>query len=375
MPVILALVPRGAAALLVVTGLAAAGIVVLRPPPRLAALVHPALLLLALVLWGALSALWSIDAERSLVLAVRLLGVFAAGLALAAAATRLDRPDRLLPLLLVGSAAGLAVMALDLASHGRLNRLVHSRPYQPTELNQLAVMVAILAMPAAAALWKRSRPAALAVFVIGIATVALFVDVTAKFGLLVGIVAAVLVIWRRAAMVRAFAALSLVAVVVAPVALPRLAPIPGIFWPVDHFKESAGHRLLIWWFTGDRIAEHPVVGWGLDASRSIPGGKDEFRPGEAHLPLHPHNAALQAWLELGAPGAALMAVFLALLWRRLADPDWPRLYVAAAAGSLAAAIGIAFAAYGIWQEWWLATLALSAFMVLALGREATPPPP
>ena len=36
--------------------------------------------------------------------------------------------------------------------------------------------------------------------------------------------------------------------------------------------------------------------------------------GPATLPLHPHNAALQVWLELGLPGAALMALLLSWLW-------------------------------------------------------------
>ena len=105
-----------------------------------------------------------------------------------------------------------------------------------------------------------------------------------------------------------------------------------------------------------------MVGWGLDASRSIPGGKDESRPGEAHLPLHPHNAALQAWLELGAPGAALMAVFLALLWRRLAIPTGRGFTPPPPREAWRRPSASAFAAYGIWQEWWLATLALSGLL-------------
>ncbi|MGH7092611.1 MAG: hypothetical protein ACREFB_03645, partial [Stellaceae bacterium] len=59
-----------------------------------------------------------------------------------------------------------------------------------------------------------------------------------------------------------------------------------------------------------------------------------------------------------------------LMWYRIAGAGWPRLYAATAVGSLAAALTIAFAAYGIWQEWWLGTLALCAFAVLTLGRAA-----
>jgi O-antigen ligase len=98
-------------------------------------------------------------------------------------------------------------------------------------------------------------------------------------------------------------------------------------------------------------------------------------PHETWLPLHPHDAALQVWLELGAVGVLPFVALLALLWYRVADAAWPRLYGAAAAGSLAAALTIGFLSYGIWQEWWLGTLALALFVVLVLGRVAIPPPP
>ncbi len=129
---------------------------------------------------------------------------------------------------------------------------------------------------------------------------------------------------------------------------------------------------MIWSFTGDRIAEHPIVGWGLDSSRAIPGGNIEIRPGESWLPLHPHDAALQVWLELGAPGALLFAALVGLLWLRLAEMPWPRLYKAAAGGGFASALALAFAGWGIWQEWWLGTLALAFFVTATMARAVKP---
>jgi O-antigen ligase len=155
---------------------------------------------------------------------------------------------------------------------------------------------------------------------------------------------------------------------------------PGLLAAADSLKGSAGHRLLIWSFVGDRVAERPFAGWGLDTARAIPGGKDEVRPGLSRLPLHPHNAALQLWLELGVPGAALFALFVGWLWLRLTSVSWPRIYVAAAGGSLTAALAAAFAAYGLWQEWWLGALGLALFLILVMARaaepaaDATPPP-
>src|SRR5262249_7944535 len=134
----------------------------------------------------------------------------------------------------------------------------------------------------------------------------------------------------------------------------------------DAVKLSAGHRLLIWSFVGDRIAEHPLAGWGLDASRSIPGGKDLIRPGETWLPLHPHNAPLQVWLELGVPGVVLFALVVGYLWHILALAAWSRMFAAAAGASLAIALIACFTAYGVWQEWWLGALWFSLFGVLVM---------
>jgi O-antigen ligase len=84
--------------------------------------------------------------------------------------------------------------------------------------------------------------------------------------------------------------------------------------------------------------------------------------------LHPHNAPLQLWLELGVPGAALFAFGVALVWRALAHAGWPPLFFAAAGGGLTIAFVGCFATYGIWQEWWLGTLWFSLFLVLVMAR-------
>lgn len=376
LPPLLALASRGAAALEGVAGICAFGLVLTRPAAYPARLRHPAALLGFLVIWGALSARWSIDPDRSLLLAARLLGLFAAGLALAAAAPRIERPHRILAMLLAGAALGIALAAVDRATGGRVNAILHVRPYLVTETNQLAIALAILVLPAVAAQWSRLRALAAAVAVVATIAIALSVDDTAKLALVLGISIAALVYWRRRIVARVLVLISVLFVTLAPLTLPRLAHMPRLFDTVDGFKESAGHRLLIWSFVGNRIAEHPVLGWGLDSSRAIPGGGIVIRPPhETWLPLHPHNAALQVWLELGGVGVLPFVALLALLWYRVAGAGWPRLYAAAAAGSLAAALTIGLLSYGVWQEWWLGTLALALFAALVMGRVATRPPP
>ncbi|HEV8679542.1 MAG TPA: O-antigen ligase family protein [Stellaceae bacterium] len=374
LPAFLALRPHAAAPLAGFAGLCAAGLIAANPPYRLAALRYPAALLGALLLWGALSAAWSLDPERSLVLATRLAGLFTAALALAAAAGRIAARWRLTLFFFAGTAIGIALAWGDLASGGGLSQFVTVRDFAAPRLNQIAAWLVILLLPASALLLGRGHKL-LALFAAAAmaATVFALADTTAKLALVLSLPIAALLHARRRAVARLAAGLAILAILTAPVTLARLADLPGLFAAADSFKGSAGHRLLIWSFTGDRIAERPILGWGLDAARAIPGGKDLIRPGQSWLPLHPHDAALQVWLELGAPGAALFALLAGLLWLRLGEAPWPRLYAAACGGSLAAALAIALAGWGIWQEWWLGTLALAVFMTLAMARAADPP--
>jgi O-antigen ligase len=371
---VLALVPHGVAPLVAVAGLCAAGFVAVSPPYRFAALRWPAICLLALLAWGAASAMWSVDPQRSLILDIRLAGLFIAGLALAAAAGRLANPRRLALFLLVGMGCGLALTWYDLLSGGGLSRHISVRVFHPFRLNQIAVGLALLALPVMAWLIERGRwPLALMAAAVMVGTVGLLQDVAAKTALAMSLpVMGMLYCWRGP-VARLAAILSIVGILTAPLTLPALGRMPVVLAAADAIKGSAWHRLLIWSFVGERIGERLLLGWGLDASRAIPGGTEEMRPGLKRLPLHPHNAALQLWLELGVPGALFSAFFVGWLWLRLGTAPWPRLYAAAASGSLTAALVTASGAYGIWQEWWLGTLGLVLFAVLVMARAAEPP--
>ena len=372
LPPLLALVPHGAAPLAGFAGFCAAGLIAVNPPYEFRALRLPAAILGALLLWGAVSAAWSIDPGRSLVMAARLAGLFIAALALAAAANRVAEPRRLTLFLFAGSAIGIAMALFDLASAGGLSRHVSVRVFAAPRLNQIAVWLALFVLPASALLICRGRRLlALFASVAMIGTVYALDGTTAKIALSLSLPIAALVYLRRGVVCGIAAALAMLAILTAPLTLPPLARLPSVFATVDAYKESAGHRLLIWSFTGHRIADRPVAGWGLDAARAIPGGKVEIRPGQDWLPLHPHDAALQLWLELGAPGALLFAWIIGLLWLRLGKAPWPRLYAAAAGGSLFAAAAVASSAWGIWQEWWLGTLGLALFATLVMARAAT----
>jgi O-antigen ligase len=129
------------------------------------------------------------------------------------------------------------------------------------------------------------------------------------------------------------------------------------------------HRIEIWHYASKLVFERPLLGWGLDSSRSIAEKVILERGGYEFpvLPLHPHNAFLQVWLELGLVGVAFgIAIGLTVLRgiRDLPPPSQP-VALAAFAGTMA----MISVAYGIWQVWWLGVLILSMLMIHVLARQ------
>lgn len=172
--------------------------------------------------------------------------------------------------------------------------------------------------------------------------------------------------------------------VFAPRILVILIPVFFALWPIgfNYFYEplfaapaiyqqlpdSSQARVDIWRFVSERIAERPWLGWGMEASRAIPGGTTEYAPGRTYLPLHPHNSALQVLLEEGVIGFALTLAGLIITlrgWKRRWSADVPE---SAAGGALIVAyLVIGFSAFGLWQTWWIA-LAWIAAIIFGIAR-------
>lgn len=375
--------PLGFAPLLAVAALA----LLASAPRRMLAAARPFAGLAALVAlvsaWGALSALWSPIPAHSLFEAIRLLAIAAAGLVVTAAATSLDEgaAARVGYALLAGIAVAILLLQVELRSGEAIARLVAGAlPGKPVSISRYdrgITLLLLLAVPAASLLAARRRPFGLALLALAAGvTVVEFNSRTSVVAFGVALVAGA-VGWRLprvAALCLLFgiAGLALVLPLVAPAgpgiaAIERAAPL---------LPESAIHRFAIWRFAGDRIAERPLLGWGMDASRAIPGGKTpvyRLYP-ELHInhvaqamPLHPHDAALQWRLELGLPGVALILALLGcVLWpaARQAMPGWRRALVFAYVG---AAATVALLSFGAWQAWWLSALWLGAALLTRLG--------
>jgi len=90
------------------------------------------------------------------------------------------------------------------------------------------------------------------------------------------------------------------------------------------------------------------------------------------MPLHPHNLALQMWLELGLPGALVLSTLVVMLLMRLTRPDLERTLSAIACGQFATGFVISSFSFGAWQSWWLMSLWFAASMTAIHGDPKAP---
>ncbi len=159
----------------------------------------------------------------------------------------------------------------------------------------------------------------------------------------------------------------------------------GVPLPASFFSRSYS-----WELVGQKIAEKPFFGHGLEAShtwKDTYGQHPEWladavaRYGSTLdftnytvIPTHPHNMALQIWAETGMVGAMLAALAVLLLgWRLKAPRDWSPVSRYAGAGLIGAAAAMFSFAYSMWNEaFWASVAVAAAVVVLQARRDASP---
>ena len=335
--------------------------------------------------WALASAAWAAESAQALSSTGQLFGALCAAVICIATAGRLNGPARrnVGRALVAGIAAALALLIAERLDDAWLGRQLHTLgaagPDQIfSKYNRGLTVMLLLMAPALLAL--RSNLARLALGIVAVAVVMTYFGSSLQLAAGVAMLALALALCLPRAMPW-IAGLTIALFVVAAPALPPLTikTVDTDAITARTQNISIAHRIIIWQFTAERIADKPLAGWGIGAARAIPGGNDKVvlipsvRPimGE-RLPLHTHNAALQWWLELGVIGATLMAglwLFALTMIARHAPARAPR---AIALGGFAAAFVIASLSYGAWQAWWLSTLGLVAtLLTLHFARPAS----
>ena len=331
------------------------------------------LALLAFVAWAVLSSAWSPYPDH--VQAPKLAATIGFGLLFAAAASR-PHARRLTR---AGCLAAFVVLAALLAIEAFAD-LALNRAVRPDALDWVlegnptrgAVILLALSWAVASGLWVWGGRARL---VLTAAALLVGAVIAGQFHQLANVVAFGL---GLCAFGLGFAAPRLAPLLVTGatafwlLAAPFLTPLafadPRL---VESLPYSWAARAGIWDYVSARIAERPWIGHGLDASRAVTDFiQVQGRATEA-VPLHPHSASLQIWFETGLVGAGLATAALLLGGRALSRASTRNRTAAAAACGTIATLGfIANVSYGLWQEWWIATMLLAAAAIGAIGAKA-----
>lgn len=254
--------------------------------------------------------------------------------------------------------------------------------YLSNRLTHLASMVSILVLPTACYLWASSRRLlALAIVLAAVVGLVLAPAQTPLAAAITGLVVTLLLVIpavsRSRKLLIALGVLISVAVIISPwLAVLAFSSLPNDLADAD---PSVIHRLAIWDYTATLIAERPVAGSGIEAARAL--GRegtnlDQLVPGHTStfqaLPLHPHNASIQIWLELGGVGALIFSLFLFMMTGTVHRYSNQTVARAGLMGGWVSTLAVVHLSYGIWQYWWVASLGLvAAMLALMFASERT----
>jgi O-antigen ligase len=323
------------------------------------------------VLWALISILWTTDPGTAGAKLPRLLGLMVAGLVIADIALGLSQMERriLARLLIAGILLGFVLTLVERVADAPIVHLLR-KDWKDESLilssyNRGATMVALLVWPATLLLYRWRRGAAVLFWIGALALLQTLLSGAAVLAILAGGVVFLLAWIAPRILPIMLAVLVSAYLLTSPLISATLADRDSVMRYENDLPRSTYHRLLVWSFAAERILERPILGWGFGSSRKLPGGNEMVDTSEQAMPLHPHNGALQLWLELGVVGAflaTLLAVTLLLAIRRAPL----RIDNAASLGFFTSTFVILCISYGLWQSWWLSAIWLvGGFMVAA----------
>lgn len=359
-----------------------------------------AVLLLA---WGALTSVWAVKPVESVTLAGALLVTFLFGLYLLGSVSRLELPNwRLIGIAFVSGIGVAAVLfVIEASTDNFLTRTGRGLDDETIRFaNQKiginvdaflingSVILSLLMWPALVIL-NFHRLRGLLIILLAVVGFAVFQygNAAALVAIVVGFGASTLARVNRRVAAGVMSAIFVTLVMATPLITTLLLGDRDMERvAVDSARRGVPSsmigRMFIYDFVSERVAEKPLRGWGLNSARSIPGGSDKYLvydkegPGsrgqfiieEIYLPLHPHNQALQIWLELGAVGALIIAALGGwLIWRLRENgptgPTHPMFF-----GLVSSIIIYDFLSFGAWQSWWIATQFLTIAIMLLTQR-------
>lgn len=325
--------------------------------------------------WTWITALWSIDPQRTVDGALGIAGTFLGCVAMIAARDAIaPRAHAVLLTAAIAAVVGPVLTALDAASgYHVLLAAVGKNAHPPlisTKFDRGASYLLLLIWPLIGYAWRSGRRR-LAVAV-ALAPILALASADAYAPRVAYVLSGIAFGFALAAPRIMAASLAIAAAVVA-VALPFAVRVWGneLESFALTFRPSLAHRAEIWQFMASRLLDRPWLGWGWwTASRFRPTPEQlaQFRLLAPDGVPHPHDYWIQAWVETGLPGLVLGIAFaLFAVWRAARVEAAYRPFALAAA---ACALLLSYPSFDLATDSWWAALAAVALLFSILPRAA-----
>ncbi len=380
-PVLGFIAPKGLTPAVILGG--TIGIIILRIQKRQIKWLNKPLIiiLLSVCLWSIISCLWAVNFTSAIVGSAKLLGNLIAGGLFYVVFQSLENFEKKLisNYVIAGFIFVLCIIIFEILTGSALYAKLKYVPPTPhirdqAWLSTAVVVLSLFVWPVILALYKKNLPfqTRKKKVLLLVCTLSSILVISVQIGFLSGAAAVICGIIGASFVTNlgqsTGAKVFIIVIILAsltPFGLKQLENPIGQIKSVISVPYSAEHRLAIWKFTADKIVEKPVKGWGMNASKFIPGGgvflfSETGRQYGRALPLHPHNVIAQIWLELGLPGIVMFIGLLSFILLKVVKLDYSKFEVAMIFGQIATVLVIANLSFGIWQAWWIATLWLSA---------------
>lgn len=188
-----------------------------------------------------------------------------------------------------------------------------------------------------------------------------------------------------------FAVLCGLAMLLTPFVVNFAVPDSDTFFPRD-FLSTLIQRLVLWREASHYLLQDPLWGCGVDCARLQTASQYEtvlikymdstgniFEQVMSRWNIHPHNFAVQIWLEGGLLAASMMSfvIFQSFqLIKRSFSPLQKGVSPAIfSVGWIAAILSISSASWSFWDTTWLAPIGFSAYLLWQVLRSSKTSPP
>ena len=328
------------------------------------------------LLWTGITFFFSVDPQQTFSLFTKLLFLFAAGCILLLNVLKLSDQQRHLffKILLAGSLLTLTLYAVDLFFSGPIFHLIKGNDFSWGKFSRGSVFLLLLSFPLTYYLFQIKKLYAVFYFLF-LSVVMFFLPMDSlAISLIMGLLAFlfILVFKKKGALILGGG------IILFMLLVPFIAfHLPGKD-VLQHVPSSWEHRIQIWHYTAEKIQKHPVLGYGLDAARYFsqqhetvvlshqnPSGGAWFVQA---LSLHPHNGALQIWLEVGGIGMGLFILFLGFLFYEISKIKDTKIQAVIIA-SLTSYLVFFLVSFGVWQNWFITTAWLITAIYFSFFKE------